>query len=79
MIGRLITIAEFENTLEAQLAKAGLQSNGIRATVVGQTIHNLLPADGMLNVQLKILDSDIEKAKTVLNSLLPNKSFEGEN
>jgi len=80
MTDKLITIAEYADPLEAQMAKASLESNGIRATVVGEAVHNLLPADGMLNVQLKILASDTERAKAVLDSLsLPDKDSEEEN
>jgi len=68
MDDKLVTIAEFASSLEAQFAKSALQSEGINAIIVGDNIKDLLPADGMLNVQLQIFARDIEKAKAVLNS-----------
>ena len=65
---KLVTIAEFGDSLEAQMAKSQLESKGIKAMVVGHAIKGLLPADGMLNVQLKIFTKDAEEAKTILGS-----------
>ena len=77
MDDRLITIAEFENVFEARVAKAALESNGITAAIMGETIQNLLPADGMLNVQLRIFAADGKKASEVLKSLSLEKDESG--
>ena len=63
---KVITIAEFGSSLEAQLAKSTLKSNGIKAVIVGDNIKGLFPADGMLNVQLQVLATNSERAKTIL-------------
>ena len=60
------TIAEFDSSFEAQLAKSTLESNGIKAVIVGDNIKGLLPADGMLSVQLQVLADDADRAKAIL-------------
>ena len=73
----LVTIAEFENAFEAQVAKAALEDNGISAAIMGETIQNLLPTDGMLNVQLQVFAADEKKASEVLRSLYREKDESG--
>jgi hypothetical protein len=68
MDDKIVTIAEFQNDLEAQMAKSTLQSEGINAIIVGESIKDLLPADGMLNVQLQVFARDAEQARTILHS-----------
>jgi len=63
---KVITIAEFGSSLDAQLAKSTLKLNGIKAIIVGDNIKGLFPADGMLNVQLQVLADNAERAKTIL-------------
>ena len=77
MDDRLVTIAEFENVFEAQVAKAALEGNGISAAIMGETVQNLLPADGMLNVQLQVFAADEKKASEVLESLSLEKDGSG--
>ena len=68
MDDKLVTIAEFESDLEAQMAKSDLQANGIDAIIVGGSIKDLLPVDGMLNVQLQVFARDAEQAGAILTS-----------
>jgi len=69
MDDKLITIAEFQNDIEAQMAKAALQANDVDAIIVGQAVKDLmLPVDGMLNVQLQVFAHDAQKARAVLGS-----------
>ena len=77
MDDRLVTIAEFENLFEAQIAKAALERNGISAAIMGEKVQNLLPADGMLNVQLQVFAADEKKASEVLGSLSLEKDESG--
>ncbi len=68
MDDKLITIAEFQSEIEAQMAKAMLQDNGIDAIIVGGAVKDLLPVDGMLNVELQVFARDAQKARAVLDS-----------
>ena len=77
MDDKLVTIAEFENVFEAQVAKTALEDNGISAAIMGEKVLNLFPADGMLNVQLRIFSADEKKASEVLGSLSLEKDESG--
>ena len=68
MDDKLITIVEFQNDIEAQMAKAALQADGIDAIIVGGAVKDLLPVDGMLNVELQVFASDAQRARAVLDS-----------
>ena len=68
MDDKVVTIAEFQSDLEAQMAKSALEDNGIDAIIVGGPVKDLLPADGMLNVQLQVFEHDAEKARVVLDA-----------
>ena len=68
MDDKLVTLAEFQSDLEAQIAKSALEANGISAIIVGGSIKDLLPADGMLNVQLQVFARDAEQAGAILTS-----------
>jgi len=68
MDDRLVTIAEFQSDIEAQMAKSALQANDIDAIIVGGPIKDLLPVDGMLYVELQVFTSDVERARAVLDS-----------
>jgi hypothetical protein len=68
MDDRLVTIAEFQSDIEAQMAKAALHANDIDAIIVGESIKDLLPVDGMLNVGLQVFARDAERARAVLDT-----------
>lgn len=65
---KLVTIGEYAVLYDAEFAKSRFESEGIKAMVVGENVHGLYPADGMLYVQLKVLESDTEQAKSILES-----------
>ena len=68
MEDKLITIAEFQSDIEAQMAKSLLQADDIDAIIVGGAVKDLLPVDGMLNVELQVFACDAQKARAVLDS-----------
>ena len=67
MDDKLVTIAEFQSDIEAQMAKAALQAEDIDV-IIGEPIKDLLPVDGMLNVELQVFAHDAERAGAVLKS-----------
>lgn len=67
MDDKLVTIAEFQSDIEAQTAKSILQACDIDAVIIGGPIKDLLPVDGMLNVQLQVFAGNAERAKAVLD------------
>lgn len=66
MEDKLVTIAEYQSDLEAQLAKTTLQGNDIEAVIMGETVKHMMPFDGMLIVQLQVFQRDVERAKKLL-------------
>ena len=79
MSDKLITIAEFEDSLEAQLAWAELEDNGIKATIVGENVHGLLPTNGMMTVQLQIFESSADKARVILSAAKQDPPIQEDN
>lgn len=69
MDDKLVTIAEFGDSLDAQVAKSALESGGIKAMIVGQNIHELLPTHGMLNVEVKVFEKDLPRAAKIIEAM----------
>jgi Putative prokaryotic signal transducing protein len=65
---RLVKLAEFENDFDAETLRLRLEDEGIKAVVTGQNIHGLICADGMVNVQVEILEKDLSRAKQILDA-----------
>jgi len=68
MEDKLVTIAEFESDLDAQMAKDALLAVGINAVIFGESIHGLLPTDGMLNVEVRVFEKDRDRAMKIISS-----------
>ena len=69
MSDELITIAEVETAFEAELLKDELQENDIKAMVVGQNLDMIPMSRALMMVEVKVLEHDAEKAKTVLKAM----------
>ncbi len=70
MDDKLITVAEFQdNPLDGQMAKSALEDHGIKAIIVGDNVHGLLPVDGMMYIQLKVFEKDLPQATKVLEDM----------
>ena len=66
MDDKLVTIAEYDQEFEAQFACNMLKDSGIKAVVVGGNVKGLLPADGMMVVELKVFEADVERGRQIL-------------
>ena len=69
MADKLVTIAQFADYIEAELAKQLLDDYGIKSVVTGQNAANIysgLPA--LANVELQILESQVQQAREILES-----------
>ncbi len=69
MADKLVTIAQFANYIEAELAKQLLGDYGIEAVVTGQNVANIysgLPA--LADLRLQTLESQAQRAKEILES-----------
>jgi hypothetical protein len=69
MADKLVTIAQFSDYIEAELAKQLLDDFGIKSVVTGQnvaTVYSGVPA--VVHIELQTLESQAEKALEILRS-----------
>ncbi|HOK66560.1 MAG TPA: DUF2007 domain-containing protein [Anaerohalosphaeraceae bacterium] len=77
---KLITVAQYADPIEAQLARIALEEAGIRCVVLGEPVVSGLYPTGVFPVSLQVLETDAERAASVLNEkmLLDEWGEEGE-
>ncbi len=63
---KLVAIAEFEGSFDAELAKLALENAGIESVVFGEDLVTALPHINAIRVELRVFECDAEKAKEVL-------------
>ena len=63
---KLVAIAEFEGSFDAELAKLALENAGIEAGVFGEDLVTMLPHINAIRVDLQVFGRDVKKAKQVL-------------
>ncbi len=63
---KLVAIAEFEGSFDAELAKLALENAGIEAVVFGEDLVTMLPHINAIRVELQVFERDVKKAKQVL-------------
>jgi len=66
---KLVTIAQFTNYFEAEMAKQVLDDFGIKSVVTGQNVANIysgLPA--LADLKLQTFESQAQKALEILES-----------
>ena len=69
MEDKLITIAEFENYMQADLSRQTLEDFGIKAVVTGQNAANIY--SGLTSIArpaLQVMQSQEQKAREILES-----------
>jgi hypothetical protein len=67
MSNKLVTIAEFADSMQADMARQTLEEFGIRAMILDQNIANLgYPPMPWNTVKLQVLESDVDQARQVL-------------
>jgi len=68
MADKLVTIAEFTDYIEAQMAKQLLADYEIEAVVTGENAANLYPISGVVGPELQVLEKDAQRAREILES-----------
>jgi len=69
MADRLVTIAQFTNYIEAEMAKQQLADFGIKAVVTGANAANIYSGLPFIEgPELQVLESQAEKALEILKS-----------
>lgn len=82
MANTLITIATFDNAIDAHLASSKLESEGIKTYIFDEHIITLNPLYNFAagGIKLKVMSNDAEKAYHILKGVnsLPYTNEEGE-
>lgn len=76
---KLVTVARYEDSMEADLARQLLEDEGIKAVVLGQNVGNVysgVPA--VIDIELQTLESQAEDARQILADAKTQASEEGE-
>jgi hypothetical protein len=65
----IVTIGSYSTEVEAQIAQAALEANGISSIILRDDAGGMLPSLHILaNVKLAVQDEDAELAREILNS-----------
>ena len=65
----IVTIGTYSTEVEAQIAQAALESNGISSIILRDDAGGMLPSLHILaNVKLAVQDEDAELAREILTS-----------
>jgi hypothetical protein len=68
---KLVPIAEFEGSFDAELAKLALENAGIESVVFGEDLLAVLPHINAIKVELRVFEADVERARQVLAEMEP--------
>ena len=68
MADKLVTIAQFADYIEAEMAKQLLADYEIEAVVVGENAANLYPISGVEGPELQVLEKNAQQALQILES-----------
>jgi len=68
MTDKLVTIARFADSIEADLARQKLDSAGIKSVLTGQNAANIYGISAIAKTELQVLESQVQKAIEILNS-----------
>jgi hypothetical protein len=63
-----VTIAKFNDSYQANLAKQVLADFGIEAVVLGENFANLYPALPLQSIELQVRESQSRQAQEILES-----------
>ena len=66
----LVTLGEYENTIEASMVKGVLETNGVQAMLTNEIMSNVLSLAPINYGMVKVLvfESDLPLAQEILNS-----------
>ena len=68
---KLVTIARYENSFDAEVARLTLDNEGIDCYLAGQELMVNMPYPNVIAVELQVFESDIERANEVLGRIVP--------
>ncbi len=65
---KLVTIAEFEQDYEAEMARVTLEEAGIESVVLGGTLLANMPAFSIIRIQIQVFECNVVRAQEVLQA-----------
>ena len=68
MADKLVTIAQFANYIEAEMAKQLLADYGIEAVATGENASNIYSIPAVEGPELQVLESHAQQALEILES-----------
>ena len=68
MADKLVTIAQFTNYIEAEMAKQLLADYGIEAVAAGENAANIYSVPAIAEIDLQVLESRAKEALKILES-----------
>ncbi len=66
MADKLVTIAEYMDSMQAEMAKQVLEDFDIKAVVIGENAANTCLAPTVITAKLQVLEKDADEAKQIL-------------
>ncbi|MGA2322833.1 MAG: DUF2007 domain-containing protein [Sedimentisphaerales bacterium] len=66
MADKLVTIAEYMDSMQAEMARQVLEDFDIKAVVIGENAANTCLAPTVITAKLQVLEKDAEEAKQIL-------------
>jgi len=68
MDDKLVTIAQFPNYIEAEMAKQLLADHGIEAVATGENASDMFSLPAVEGPELQVLESQSQQAREILES-----------
>jgi hypothetical protein len=65
---KLVTVAKFDNSIDAHLAKIRLDENGIESALMGEDSSNMLPIPQVAFIELCVASEQADDAIRILES-----------
>jgi hypothetical protein len=66
MADKLVTIAEYMDSMQAEMARQVLEDFDIKAVVIGENAANTCLAPTVITAKLQVLESKADEAKQIL-------------
>ena len=63
---KLVTIATFTDSIEANLARQKLDDAGIESVLTGQNAANMYGISAIARTELQVLENQVQKAQEIL-------------
>jgi hypothetical protein len=76
---KLVTVARYDNYVEADMARQVLEDEGIKAVVMGQNVGNTYSGvSGVIDIELQTFESQVKEARQILEDTKPLTSDESQ-